>query len=157
MVMFKGVYFMKISTNYNLNKLTYEIYVSGCRGSCHNCHNIELKDYNFGKPLDLDELHNTISKLIEEGMLTAIWLLGGEPLDRDIEEILPLLISLQSFDVDIFLFTRYSIGCIPLEIQMLLDYIKCGSYINYLPPKTVMDIKLGSANQYIAYGERRRC
>jgi len=78
-------------------------------------------------------------------------LFGGEPLDQKHEDLLHMLLDLESLNKKIWLFTRYEIEEIPKEIISLCDYIKCGRYIPELTSDSniMYDIKLATSNQFI--------
>lgn len=140
-----------VSTQFNLNNKTLEIYLSGCYGNCYNCHNPELKDFNIGNYY-LNKLLDIIKKIKAfDSLIDNIWILGGEPLDQNHNELIKMLINLKQTNKKIWLFTRYEIDEISEEIIECCDYIKTGKYI---PELTTDDniqcgIKLATSNQKI--------
>lgn len=146
-------YFMNIAaTQYTLNTKSFEIYVSGCKAYCKGCHNPELRDFNIGNPLTQTTIDNIINKIKEFDMLIDnIWILGGEPLDQNIDDLEWLLQELHKTKKSIWLFTRFELKEIPSNIKQFCHYIKCGPYIESLQTKNNIQygIQLATSNQNI--------
>ena len=53
------------------------VFVSGCPHHCHNCHNLEAQDFNYGTPFHSEEILN---KIKENSILKGVTISGGEPL-----------------------------------------------------------------------------
>ena len=62
-------------------------------------------------------------------MIDNIWILGGEPLDNNILELLDLLNIIYKTNKIIWLWTRYEIEEIPEDIIEYCNYIKTGEYV----------------------------
>lgn len=143
------------ATQYNLQNKAFEIYLSGCKGSCKNCHNPELKDYEIGEEIDFDYIQlKLFPKIIEfENIIDSIWILGGEPLDQDLYRLDFLLSHIKI--KPLWLFTRYEIDSIPGSIKQYFNYIKTGSYIEELKTdkNIVCGINLASGNQKLYKNE----
>ncbi len=141
------------STQYTANTKSFEIYLSGCYGSCFNCHNPELKDFNIGEELDEDYIEEILDKINTfNNLIDNIWILGGEPLDQNQIELLSLLYTLNSCtDKKIWLFTRYELDEIPNEVKNLCDYIKTGCYEESLKVDdyVMYGVKIATSNQKI--------
>lgn len=142
-----------LATQYTLEHKAFEIYLAGCFGAphCTNCHNPESWDFNQGKYY-AEELPNITSKVIQFGSLVDnIFILGGEPLDQNIVELKVLLKRLKVLNKTIWLFTRYEIDEVPSVIVELVDYIKCGKYLEELKVENNahFGINLATSNQYI--------
>lgn len=143
-----------LATQYTLKTKSFEIYTSGCAGNphCKGCHNSNSWDFNLGKNLN-DDYFEIIRKKIEEfdSIIDNIMIFGGEPLDNSHEEVIYLLNKLQEFRKPIWLFTRYLLEEIPVEIKNLCSYIKCGRFdIDLLTEdNTQYGIKLATSNQNI--------
>jgi dUTP pyrophosphatase len=117
-----------ISTQFTLQHNSFEIYVSGCKGSCQGCCNPELKDFNQGVDYKV-MLPNIIDKVTNfDTLIKHIWILGGDPLDQNREELIDLIIKLKGLKKYMWIWTRYDFSKIPLGIKGLCDYIKCGMY-----------------------------
>lgn len=134
-----------VATQFTLKYNSLEIYLAGCARNpkCEGCHNSELWDFNVGKDYKLwfnilEEKIDTFDLLIKN-----IWVLGGEPLDNNIDELENLLVFLRKFDKDIYLFTSYSIEDVPEKIKKLCDYVKVGEYNKNLRCKENENIHFG--------------
>lgn len=150
---------MKIAaTTYNLEKKELEIYVSGCKIHCKNCHNPELQSFNIGT-----ELVNYLPKLREkindfDNMIKNIGIYGGEPFDS-YGGLYHLLIFLKEFNKIVWVFTGYEKEYVKLMInekgynRMIqnIDYIKYGCYNEKLKCNDNIQygISLASNNQWI--------
>ncbi len=143
---------MKATTQYSINTKSYEIYLSGCKGSCKGCHNTELKDFNIGEDLTEKRLFNLISDiLLFDTLIDNIFILGGEPLDQNISELEYLLSTLKKeTNKKIWLFTRYELNEIPQNIIQFCDYIKTGHYDETQKGENIQfGISLPTTNQKI--------
>ena len=137
-------------TEYNLNHKALEIYLSGCKSPhCPNCHNEALWDFNVGKVLDDNETDKLLTKTMNP-MVEKVWIMGGEPLDQDLDELEWLLIYIwRVTNCERWLWTRYTE--IPELISKHLSYAKIGEYREDLPSYTNGEhgITLASSNQRI--------
>ena len=137
---------------HNMHTTSLDIYISGCKGHCKQCHNPETWDFELGT--DSKEVYsNRIAPKMQtlKGMITRIMIYGGEPLDQDHDELYGFLYMLEYFKLPIWLFTSYDITDIPERLLEYVDYVKCGRYIPALVTDSVeyYGIKLATANQYI--------
>ncbi len=120
------------AVRYTLKDRSLDIYVSGCKGEngvhCHNCHNPQIWDENFGRPWDTfkQSILESISK--SGSMVKSIRIYGGEPLEKSETDLEVFLDFLTGFNLPIWLFTRFELENVPKRILMRLDYIKCGPY-----------------------------
>ena len=134
---------------YNLNRKTLEIYVSGCDGGCAGCHNADLWDYSLGK--DYKYYIKKIEEELKSGLIDEFWVLGGDPMDQRLSELCYLLAYLFSTGRRIWLWTRRPIESIPQEVKQYCHYIKTGEYIeddeSYVDEET--GVELASSNQKI--------
>jgi anaerobic ribonucleoside-triphosphate reductase activating protein len=139
------------ATQYNLHNKAFEIYISGCKGNCKNCHNPELKNYDIGEEVDFNYIQiKLLPKIIEfEDLIDSIWILGGEPLDQNLYELDFLLSHIKI--KPLWLFTRHEIDNIPNSIKQYFTYIKTGSYIEELKTdkNIVCSINLATSNQQL--------
>lgn len=119
------------ATQYTLNNKTFEIYVAGCNANphCDDCHNPELWNFENGNIYE-DRLKKELISKIDRftDIIDSIWLLGGEPLDQNIEELRNLIVDIKSSNKPIWLFTRYELKDVPTSILPLCDYVKCGRH-----------------------------
>jgi len=144
---------MKIaSTQYSANTKSFEIYLSGCDGRCGDaCHNRELWDFNIGDDYE-DVIGNIVVKINEfNKLIDWIWVLGGEPLLQDKNELKDMFEILKSLtNKPIMLWTSYKYDEIPKDVLKLCDYVKTGMYLpEYGEGNEQYGIKLATANQKI--------
>lgn len=141
-----------LTTEYSLKHEALEVYVSGCNGPhCPGCHNSESWDFSVGRPwmqciMDID------TKLVlNRGLIGSIWILGGEPLDQDTQELAHMLKCLKGHNIPIWLFTRYELEDVPPEIKQYCTYIKTGRYDCKLLKENHIQcgIELASSNQRV--------
>lgn len=142
-----------LSTQYSIQHKAFEVYVAGCRQRCKGCHNPETWDFDQGYYF-LESFFNKKIKLkiIQfYDLIEHIWVLGGEPLDQDLNELKKLLTLLKQFDKKVWLWTSREIDEIPVDIKGLCDYIKTGRYIERLRSEDYIQhgVKLASTNQKI--------
>jgi organic radical activating enzyme len=142
------------STQYSVSYNSFEIYLSGCRGSpkCEECYSKELWDFSIGEEYT-KEYFDKIKKKINRfnKIIDNIFILGGEPLDQNIEELKKLIFDLKILNKPLWLFTRYDLIEIDKSILELFDYAKTGKYIKELScnDNTKYNIKLATSNQHI--------
>lgn len=127
-----------------------EIYVSGCHGKCQGCHNAELWDFNQGT--DYKKWLPKLESRIKSGLVDQVWLLGGDPLDQNPDDLFHLIKFLKSFpNLILWLWTRYSPEKVNPKILNEFHYLKTGEFIindtAYIDKLT--GIKLASSNQKI--------
>jgi anaerobic ribonucleoside-triphosphate reductase activating protein len=146
---------MKIaSTQYSINNNSFEIYLSGCNGNpkCKGCHNQELWDFHIGKEYD-QKIFGALQKKIYkfETLIDNIMILGGEPLDQDIEDFYFFIQDMKSFNKKLWLFTRYEINEIEPKILKQFDFVKTGKYDYSLTTENNIqyNITLPTSNQKI--------
>jgi len=141
------------ATQYSLANKSFEIYISGCREHpCKGCHNPELHNENIGIELNKDELNKIKDKINDfTNLINNIFILGGEPLEKPIKEVEWLLGELKKTKKEIWLFTRFEFEQVPKEIKELVDYLKCGKYIEELKTDDNIQygVKLATKNQRI--------
>ena len=143
-----------LGIQFTLQTHSLEIYVSGCMASphCRGCHNPESWDFSQGIKYDEDYFNNKIKSKADEfnNLIKNIMIFGGEPLDQDRLEFLNMLHDLKTLNIPIWIFTRYDIQDVPIDIVELCDYIKCGKYIEELKsPVAQYGITLATTNQHI--------
>lgn len=140
------------ATQYNLKNKAFEIYLSGCDGKCKGCHNKELQDYSIGRyyKLELDDILDKINDF--DLLIDHVWILGGEPLLQNLDELRELLYILKHITKKrIWLWTRFDLKHIQPTIINQCDYIKTGEYIEELKCENNVQhgINLASSNQKI--------
>lgn len=140
------------STQFTLKYNSFEIYLSGCDGICSNkCHNKELWNFNLGRDYkeSLPEIKEKIRSF--DSLIKNIWVLGGEPLLQKTEDLIYLLEELKSENKEIWLWTRFELGDVPIEVVKLCDYIKVGKFVEELlvDNNEYYGINLSTSNQKI--------
>ena len=105
---------------YSLTTRSIDIFSIGCLGSCKDCCNPEIKDFNQkGK----DALQ-VISKVFElttkyNDLIDKFLLVGGDPVDAYLQypdEYLQFVQQIKLLNKPIFLFTRHDIKEIPVKL-----------------------------------------
>jgi anaerobic ribonucleoside-triphosphate reductase activating protein len=131
----------------------FEIYISGCNGTCDGCFNPELKDFQFGKQFNTEVIESLLLKITEfNSIIENIWILGGDPLDQEQFDLIQLLSILKkNTNKSLWLWTRYDLNNISMNIKQYCDYIKVGAYIpNFSADNNVhYGVKLQTSNQKI--------
>lgn len=109
------------------NKSTLEIYVSGCKRKCKNCHNPELHDYNVGEKITHKHIKYILNR---KNLFDAIAILGGEPLEQNCFAFGEFIGNLRLFlrDKEYWLFTGYKKEELSDWLFENFDYIKIGEY-----------------------------
>jgi anaerobic ribonucleoside-triphosphate reductase activating protein len=143
-----------LSIQHSLKHKALEIYVAGCAGDphCEGCHNPESWDFNQGKPWREVIPEAKLKCQQHPRLIDKVWILGGEPIDQDIDELVAMLRCLcYVLQLPVWLFTRYEIQDIPNNVLKFCSYVKCGPYIR--TQKTTENIQYGvslaSTNQRI--------
>lgn len=141
---------MKIaSTQYTTATKSLEIYLAGCDGSCKECHNPELWDFELGDNYEekIEAIKAKIKKF--DRLIDWIWILGGEPLLQDHKKLIHLMREIRAAGKPILLMTRFN--DIPREISRECDFIKTGEYIPELAGtgREYYGIQLATGNQKI--------
>lgn len=141
-----------VATQYSINNKALEIYLAGCDGQCGcDCHNRELWDFNIGHDYKIC-LPKLKQKILDfELFLRNIWILGGEPLLQDHDDLVNLLSEVYNLKQSITLFTRMELKDIPNDILEYCAYVKCGPYISdYVVDDNIQyGIKLSTSNQMV--------
>lgn len=140
-------------TEINLAFKAFEVYVSGCKAPhCKGCHNAELWTFNVGDCWNAEKgktLEDKASELHSVGLADYVWILGGEPLDQNLDDLQDLIRRMIHAGLKTVLWTHYY--SIPEEIASLIDYVKVGPYIegkeSYNEP--VFGVKLANPEQKI--------
>lgn len=139
-------------TQFTLKTNSFEIYVSGCKGPhCKDCHNPELWDFSIGH--DFEYIKQDIEKKIKrfKTLIKNIMIFGGDLNDQNREEAIAFLDFLLKFKKKIWLFTRYEITDIDINILNKCNFIKTGRYLKELTcdKNEWFGINLATSNQRI--------
>lgn len=145
---------MKIAgTEVNLKHKALEIYLSGCKEPhCPGCHNPELWDFGVGVDWQnmWPELEKKIFELKKSRLISNIWLLGGDPLHQNLDELVIFMICLRTSDLKLMLWTREFL--VPGHVARFVDYVKTGPYVagceSYTDP--CLGITLANREQRVA-------
>jgi len=137
-------------TELNLKHKALEIYLSGCKShSCVGCHNPELWDFAVGDNVDIDYLESKLAAIQSARLVNSVWILGGEPLDQDMDELCVLLRAMKNHTHKIVLWTHYE--DVPKPVAKLVQYAKLGPYVSggepYVEP--LLGIQLANKEQRI--------
>lgn len=147
-----NIYNIKESALNETSGISFNIYLSGCKGWCGNsCHSQHTWDFNSGSKLIYDELIEYMQSL-KEFTFDHICILGGEPLDQDEDELIVLLTHLKKFfpTKPLWLYTHFELEEVNKNLFNYLDYIKTGKYEKDLKPaEEQFGVFLASENQKI--------
>lgn len=126
----------------NPDGISGDVFFKGCHTHCQGCHNLELQ--SFAPPnTSVDD----IIQAIKQNDIHILTLMGGEPLDQDIDLIVYFIQSIKSEfpDIKVSLFTGKEMGEVPQNVRDCIDYLKTGKYDNTQLSKG--DYFLASYNQ----------
>lgn len=109
-------------------KATCEIYVSGCKKNCYNCHNLELKSFEVGEELDLEKLVAYLEERKE--LFSIISITGGDLYWQNELEAMRLCSTLKLCfpEKEFWLFTGAEFNQLPKWYFKIFDFMKVGSY-----------------------------
>lgn len=141
-----------LAVEYSLAHRALELYLAGCNGPhCEGCHNPESWDFGGGSPLwpAFPSIEDKLGRYTD--LISRVWILGGEPLDQDRDQLLTLLEALRLHGKELWLWTRYALEDIPEDVLRLCDYVKTGRYMKALATtdNVQFGITLASSNQAI--------
>jgi len=107
---------------------TVEIYISGCNRKCKGCHNPELHDFNFGKPVNGTELVSYLKE--REELFVNIAFLGGDLLCQSDFKAMSLVAWIKSNfnDKKLWLFTGAEKEECPSWVWEAFDVVKIGRF-----------------------------
>lgn len=141
-----------VATQYSMSTQSLDIYFSGCNPPhCSGCHNAELHEFGALNNYK-DKLPDIIEKIKEFSLIIKnIFILGGEPLDQNLDQLFLFIKELKKCDKNIWLFTKYSLIQVPETIKELCDYIKSGRFEidNISDDNIQFGIKIASNNQKV--------
>ena len=114
------------------DKASFTIWFSGCSMKCKNCHNPRLQSKDSGNKYDVRAVLFTICEECTKRNIDTVVLLGGEPLEQNIDDMSILVNKLNMYGYKIWLYTGREFGDVPTQIRDKLYTIKCGPYIDEL-------------------------
>lgn len=131
------------------------LFVQGCSHHCKNCFNKETWDFNGGKEWT-KEIEDEFIEICKRPYIDCVSILGGEPLDQDLDMLELLRRVKKEVGKPIYLWTGYTWETIFSNnedyiieslILSLCDYVIDGEYVDDLKDYR---LKLrGSSNQRI--------
>lgn len=117
------------------NEPTFTVWFAGCTHGCKGCQNEELWDKNSGRYYNVYELFGLIVGETQKAKIHTVTLLGGEPLQQNLDDLILLCRLLDNIGMTIWLYTGYDFEDVPFKILRYIDYIKCGRYVEELRAK----------------------
>lgn len=114
---------------------TFTVWFAGCTHGCKGCQNKELWDFNRGEYFSVQELHDLIVNETRKANISTVTLLGGEPLQQDLNELHELCILLFNSNFNIWIYTGYDFDQAESLLRPVMPFIytiKCGKYIEEL-------------------------
>lgn len=132
--------------------LRCSIFFCGCKHGCKGCFNSELWNFNSGKPFDREAKEKVISLLLDEHCGGKLSILGGEPLQQDLDEMKSFLTEVRERvpNAHIALWTGYYLHELNIEQQEIIalcDVVVDGRFDEDLKDKKLLF--RGSSNQTI--------
>lgn len=126
------------------------IWLSGCNRQCYNCFNKNGWDFNAGNELTDNAIKNFIN-FGKKSFISGFSILGGEPLQQDINEMISFVSALRSVpNKTIWLWTGYKFEDLnynQINIIKNIDVLVDGPFIDELKNAN-LQFK-GSSNQRI--------
>lgn len=134
-------------------KPTLNIYVTGCKKNCPNCHNAQLKDYDVAgsKTLDMLTIRNELEKC--HGFTNYVCWLGGDIMDNpDWYGYLKFITMLKGYNI---VYTGYSFDQLPTNLFDVALIVKHGSYDGHSinEPETAQRFYIPILNKHYTYIE----
>ena len=117
-----NIYNIKESSIHETNGLSFNIYLRGWKGYCIDCHSDHTWDFNSGSKLIVSELISYMNT-IESFKFDNICILGGEPLDQSLEELVFLLeeLKINFKDKPLWLYTNFELNKVPQKLLIELN------------------------------------
>lgn len=108
------------------DKPAFTIWFAGCTVRCNGCHNTRLWDKNNGTKYAVDDVIDIIESQPVD--YNSVILLGGEPLEQDINELVSLCRILDDMGYSTWLYTSYELDDIPHNILDNINMVKTGKF-----------------------------
>ena len=131
------------------------IFFSGCLpnkckyGNCPGCHNLEAQKFNVGEEYT-EATKQAILKAISNPYIKGLSLVGGEPYDQDMAQIIELCKEVKVLNKDIWVYTGYEFEHIKdSALTKYVDVAVVGPFI--LEQRDISDANRwrGSTNQRV--------
>jgi len=121
--------------------ISINIYLSGCKLNCEECFSPDLKDFNSGQNVSIDEVVDMVKERFE--LTKTVCFLGGNPPDNsNIEELTK---RIKDLGAKVWVYSGYNFEDIKdKEWVKYCDYIKAGPYMKEL---VNTDYSYASTNQ----------
>lgn len=126
------------------------LFVQGCSRHCKGCFNQQTWDFNGGKKFGNNE-YKKIMEYLDYPWVAGLSVLGGEPLEQDIElENMLKEINMKYPNKDIWMWTGYTYEDVKdMPILQYVDYLVDGEF---LEDKKNLALEFrGSSNQRIIH------
>lgn len=125
-----NIYNIKESAIHETSGVSFNIYLSGCKGYCKGCHSKHTWDFNSGSTLVIEDLIEYM-KGLKSFTFDHICILGGEPLDHPSKELCSLLEKIKTTFPEkyLWLYTHFEKEDVDPAILEILDFIKIGKFI----------------------------
>lgn len=92
--------------------LSLSFYTQGCPIHCPGCHNQDMWDFEGGYDFTPEVLNRVLDKLVENGVLRNLCIIGGEPLCKQNTKMTKILCSCVRTaypDIKIYVWTGYTL------------------------------------------------
>ena len=138
----------------NSDDFSLTIFFSHCDFRCEGCQNPSTQSGEVGSEFTKDIEEYIINFFKNNKMCTNLVLSGGDPLStRNRDEVLKFLERLKKAkpQINVWVYTGYTLDRFTNEELKDIDYIKCGTYQNKLSTKDNVQygIKLATSNQIL--------
>lgn len=107
---------------------SFTIWFSGCSFKCKGCYNEQLQDKSFGTKYEPHKIFFDIMNECRKLGIKSVVLIGGEPLQQNINDLLSLCKSLHGVGINVWLYTGYEFEDVDKSLLQYLYTIKCGRY-----------------------------
>lgn len=128
------------------------IFFAGCNKNCRGCQNQELRRFDVGKEMSIEEIVNKV--LEDKNMIDGVTLSGGDPLCQ-YTNCLALCKELKKHNINVWLYTGETYEEILASYQDIIYYVDVivdGRYDETLKEDGLL--YRGSSNQNIIYLEQ---
>jgi len=117
----------------NHEGLSYNVFFSGCskEPKCKNCHNPELWEQCVADKVSVHSVHQFIKQAADDGLITHIVFMGGEPLDQ-CDALVSIATYAKSYGLHTWLYSGKTFSNIPIEIRDVMDVVVAGEFIHEL-------------------------
>ena len=121
-----------LANNPGDDKPAFTLWFSGCSMGCYNCQNPSLQSKERGESYEVKTVLFAICNECPKHNIDTVVLLGGEPLEQDLNDLVTLINKLKGYGYKVWLYTGWEFEDIPEPVKDGLHTIKCGRYIEEL-------------------------